>query len=186
MKPYSGRYCAYNLSHFLCCCRPRKHRRDICKFALACSCHVILASCYCRQSEAQCLNHETCPTEVRLQIVNLVSSRSRVSKLEFFVALALVALAQAGKGIYRRSVHLLPVHVEFQMSASSRLQLCHCRTLFRSQRSISRGYSLLLQPLHHRVTNRALGKTIAHQLRRTIHGNSVLLQIAGSIMLEVI
>lgn len=30
--------------------------------------------------------------------MNLVSSRSRVSKLEFFVALALVALAQAGKG----------------------------------------------------------------------------------------
>jgi sorting nexin-8 len=33
-----------------------------------------------------------------LQIVNLVSSRPRVSKLEFFVALALVALAQSGKG----------------------------------------------------------------------------------------
>ena len=32
------------------------------------------------------------------QIVNLVSTRPRVSKLEFFVALALVALAQAGKG----------------------------------------------------------------------------------------
>lgn len=32
------------------------------------------------------------------QIVNLVSSRSRVSKLEFFVALALLALAQSGKG----------------------------------------------------------------------------------------
>lgn len=33
------------------------------------------------------------------KIVNLVSSRSRVSKLEFFVALALVALAQAGKDV---------------------------------------------------------------------------------------
>jgi sorting nexin-8 len=34
------------------------------------------------------------------QIVNLVSTKPRVSKLEFFVALALVALAQAGKGYY--------------------------------------------------------------------------------------
>ena len=33
-----------------------------------------------------------------VKIVNLVSSRPRVSKLEFFVALALVALAQTGKG----------------------------------------------------------------------------------------
>ncbi|KAL0953785.1 hypothetical protein HGRIS_004969 [Hohenbuehelia grisea] len=33
------------------------------------------------------------------RIVNLVSSRPRVSKLEFFVALALVALAQAGKDV---------------------------------------------------------------------------------------
>ncbi|KAJ7224308.1 hypothetical protein GGX14DRAFT_425113 [Mycena pura] len=33
------------------------------------------------------------------KIVNLVSSRPRVSKLEFFVALALVALAQAGKDV---------------------------------------------------------------------------------------
>lgn len=32
------------------------------------------------------------------QIVNLVSTKPRVSKLEFFVALALVALAQTGKG----------------------------------------------------------------------------------------
>lgn len=30
--------------------------------------------------------------------MNLVSSRPKVSKLEFFVALALVALAQSGKG----------------------------------------------------------------------------------------
>jgi sorting nexin-8 len=33
------------------------------------------------------------------KIVNLVSSKPRVSKLEFFVALALVALAQAGKDV---------------------------------------------------------------------------------------
>jgi sorting nexin-8 len=33
------------------------------------------------------------------QIVNLVSSKPRVSKLEFFVAMALVALAQAGSGM---------------------------------------------------------------------------------------
>lgn len=36
--------------------------------------------------------------ETDVQIANLVSSRPRVSKLEFFVALALVALAQSGKG----------------------------------------------------------------------------------------
>ena len=35
--------------------------------------------------------------------MNLVSSRPRVSKLEFFVALALVALAQSGKGEYHLS-----------------------------------------------------------------------------------
>lgn len=34
------------------------------------------------------------------QIISLVSSRPRVSKLEFFVALALVALAQSGKGVF--------------------------------------------------------------------------------------
>ena len=37
--------------------------------------------------------------ETGIQIVSLVSSRPRVSKLEFFVALALVALAQSGKGM---------------------------------------------------------------------------------------
>jgi sorting nexin-8 len=37
------------------------------------------------------------------RIVNLVSSRPRVSKLEFFVALALVALAQSGKGMRNES-----------------------------------------------------------------------------------
>ena len=35
------------------------------------------------------------------KIVNLVSTRPRVSKLEFFVALALVALAQTGKGTWK-------------------------------------------------------------------------------------
>jgi len=35
---------------------------------------------------------------LRFKIVNIVSTRPRVSKLEFFVALALVALAQTGKG----------------------------------------------------------------------------------------
>ena len=38
-------------------------------------------------------------TQRDVQIVNLVSSRPRVSKLEFFVALSLVALAQADKGM---------------------------------------------------------------------------------------
>ena len=33
-----------------------------------------------------------------IKIVNLVSSKPRVTKMEFFVALALVALAQQGKG----------------------------------------------------------------------------------------
>ncbi|KAI0272764.1 hypothetical protein BC834DRAFT_966732 [Gloeopeniophorella convolvens] len=41
------------------------------------------------------------------KIVNLVSSRARVSKLEFFVALALVALAQAGKDVSVEQVALL-------------------------------------------------------------------------------
>ncbi|KAH8833010.1 hypothetical protein DL96DRAFT_1523298 [Flagelloscypha sp. PMI_526] len=39
------------------------------------------------------------PASTINKIVNLVSSRPRVSKLEFFVALALVALAQAGKDV---------------------------------------------------------------------------------------
>lgn len=42
-----------------------------------------------------------------LQIVNLVSSRPRVSKLEFFVALALVALAQTSKGVTPCSISIL-------------------------------------------------------------------------------
>lgn len=39
------------------------------------------------------------PHPQALQIVNLVSSHPRVSKLEFFIALALVARAQSGKGL---------------------------------------------------------------------------------------
>ena len=35
---------------------------------------------------------------LRFKIVYIVSTRPRVSKLEFFVAFALVALAQTGKG----------------------------------------------------------------------------------------
>lgn len=43
--------------------------------------------------------------ETDIQIANLVSSRPRVSKLEFFVALALVALAQSGKGTMILDAH---------------------------------------------------------------------------------
>lgn len=42
-----------------------------------------------------------------VQIVSLVSSRPRVSRLEFFVALALAALAQSGKGQLRGYMRLL-------------------------------------------------------------------------------
>lgn len=42
-----------------------------------------------------------------IQIVSLVSSRPRVSRLEFFVALALAALAQSGKGKFRGYMRLL-------------------------------------------------------------------------------
>lgn len=45
------------------------------------------------------------------QIVSLVSSRTRVSKLEFFVALALVALAQSGKGNIDQTISS-PVNTE--------------------------------------------------------------------------
>jgi sorting nexin-8 len=65
-------------------------------------------------------------SERTFQIVNLVSSRPRVSKLEFFVALALVALAQSGNGIYiptstRSCVHspLLDVSIEQVAALSS-------------------------------------------------------------------
>ncbi|KII87354.1 hypothetical protein PLICRDRAFT_112871 [Plicaturopsis crispa FD-325 SS-3] len=45
------------------------------------------------------LGTSSLPASTIDRIVNLVSSRPRVSKLEFFVALALVALAQSGKDI---------------------------------------------------------------------------------------
>jgi hypothetical protein len=59
--------------------------------------------------------------------VNLVSSKPRVSKLEFFVALALVALAQAGKGIHAfcfcNFMFLCEADQCVQMLASSKWQL---------------------------------------------------------------
>ncbi|KAF9266966.1 hypothetical protein L218DRAFT_1074801 [Marasmius fiardii PR-910] len=45
------------------------------------------------------LSTSSLPAATVEKIVNLVSNRSRVSKLEFFVALALVALAQSGKDV---------------------------------------------------------------------------------------
>ncbi|KAF9482566.1 hypothetical protein BDN70DRAFT_801232 [Pholiota conissans] len=45
------------------------------------------------------LNTSGLPASTIERIVNLVSSKPRVSKLEFFVALALVALAQSGKDV---------------------------------------------------------------------------------------
>ncbi|KDR80750.1 hypothetical protein GALMADRAFT_115739 [Galerina marginata CBS 339.88] len=45
------------------------------------------------------LSTSSLPASTIDRIVNLVSSRPRVSKLEFFVALALVALAQSGKDV---------------------------------------------------------------------------------------
>ncbi|PPQ73571.1 hypothetical protein CVT26_010372 [Gymnopilus dilepis] len=45
------------------------------------------------------LTTSSLPASTIDRIVNLVSSRPRVSKLEFFVALALVALAQSGKDV---------------------------------------------------------------------------------------
>jgi len=50
-------------------------------------------------SLSRVLSTSSLPAATIDKIVNLVSSRSRVSKLEFFVALALVALAQAGKDV---------------------------------------------------------------------------------------
>jgi len=47
------------------------------------------------------------------QIVNLVSSRPKVSKLEFFVALALLALAQSGKGVL--FIHLVMGYIGLQV-----------------------------------------------------------------------
>ncbi|KAF5383512.1 hypothetical protein D9615_003614 [Tricholomella constricta] len=50
-------------------------------------------------SLSRVLSTSSLPAATIDKIVNLVSSRPRVSKLEFFVALALVALAQAGKDV---------------------------------------------------------------------------------------
>ncbi|KAF9006173.1 hypothetical protein BDQ17DRAFT_1540764 [Cyathus striatus] len=50
-------------------------------------------------SLSRVLSTSSLPASTIDKIVNLVSSRPRVSKLEFFVALALVALAQAGKDV---------------------------------------------------------------------------------------
>ena len=54
------------------------------------------------------------------QIVNLVSTHTRVSRLEFYVALALVAIAQSGQGEHQTSVHCESTAYRFyQTSASS-------------------------------------------------------------------
>ena len=50
---------------------------------------------------------------MRRKIASLVSSRSRVSKLEFFVALALVALAQMGKGTVNVQYTFLTLDIGF-------------------------------------------------------------------------
>ncbi|THU87977.1 hypothetical protein K435DRAFT_730276 [Dendrothele bispora CBS 962.96] len=50
-------------------------------------------------SLSRVLTTSSLPASTIDKIVNLVSSRPRVSKLEFFVALALVALAQSGKDV---------------------------------------------------------------------------------------
>ncbi|KAG6909029.1 hypothetical protein DXG01_002303 [Tephrocybe rancida] len=50
-------------------------------------------------SLSRILSTSALPAATIDKIVNLVSSKPRVSKLEFFVALALVALAQAGKDV---------------------------------------------------------------------------------------
>lgn len=47
-------------------------------------------------------NRQVCP-----QIVSLVSSRPRVSRVEFYVALALAALVQGGKGASAAALALL-------------------------------------------------------------------------------
>ncbi|KIJ55199.1 hypothetical protein M422DRAFT_151099 [Sphaerobolus stellatus SS14] len=51
------------------------------------------------------LNTSSLPASTVDRIINLVSSRPRVSKLEFFIALALVALAQSGKGELLPLIH---------------------------------------------------------------------------------
>ncbi|KAF8273177.1 hypothetical protein EI94DRAFT_1564763 [Lactarius quietus] len=58
-------------------------------------------------SLSRVLSTSSLPATTVDKIVNLVSTRPRVSKLEFFVALALVALAQAGKDVSVEQVALL-------------------------------------------------------------------------------
>ncbi|TDL23609.1 hypothetical protein BD410DRAFT_768122 [Rickenella mellea] len=56
------------------------------------------------------LGTSSLPASTIDRIVNLVSSRPKVSKLEFFVALALVALAQSGKDLSIEQVASLASH----------------------------------------------------------------------------
>ncbi|KAI9510052.1 hypothetical protein F5148DRAFT_977311 [Russula earlei] len=58
-------------------------------------------------SLSRVLSTSALPATTIDKIVNLVSTRPRVSKLEFFVALALVALAQTGKDVSVEQVALL-------------------------------------------------------------------------------
>ncbi|KAF8488383.1 hypothetical protein F5888DRAFT_1753380 [Russula emetica] len=58
-------------------------------------------------SLSRVLSTSSLPAATIDKIVNLVSTRPRVSKLEFFVALALVALAQTGKDVSVEQVALL-------------------------------------------------------------------------------
>jgi len=58
-------------------------------------------------SLSRVLSTSALPAATIDKIVNLVSTRPRVSKLEFFVALALVALAQTGKDVSVEQVALL-------------------------------------------------------------------------------
>ncbi|KAI0295396.1 hypothetical protein B0F90DRAFT_1751359 [Multifurca ochricompacta] len=58
-------------------------------------------------SLSRVLSTSSLPAATVDKIVNLVSTRPRVSKLEFFVALALVALAQTGKDVSVEQVALL-------------------------------------------------------------------------------
>jgi hypothetical protein len=57
-----------------------------------------LSSSYYYYPSSYSIDFHRCVLRISKKIVNLVSTRPRVSKLEFFVALALVALAQTGKG----------------------------------------------------------------------------------------
>ena len=68
---------------------------------------------YRRLQSIKCVIHferTSFTTDSMTEIVNLVSSRPRVSKLEFYVALALVALAQSGKGVSQHSFHSWPLY----------------------------------------------------------------------------